>query len=210
MIKVAVADDHKILREGIIKIINDSTVATVVSEADSVAAVKRLLEKEAGIEVLLCDINFQDGDGYEVLDYCKKYNKKVRVILLSIHDQSAYATKAIEAGALGYLTKDASKEEVISAIQSAVAGKKFLSQSIMSNIVENMNNPTKSHDFFTKVLSKRELEVLELVVAGNGTNEIANKLFISDKTAANYRISILQKCGVKNVVQLIKLYMEHS
>lgn len=210
MIKVAVADDHKILREGIIKIINESGVAEVVFEAASVKEVKRLLEKESEIEVLLCDINFPDGDGYEVLEYCKKYNKKVKVILLSIHDQSPYATKAIDAGAMGYLTKDASKEELNSAIQSAVAGKKFLSQSIMSDIVENMNNPQKSHDFFTRVLSKRELEVLELIVNGYDTSEIAQKLFISDKTAANYRISILQKCEVKNVVQLIKLYMQHA
>ncbi len=210
MIKVAVADDHKILREGITKIINDSTVATVVAEADSVAEVKRILEKKNFIDVLVCDINFQDGDGYEVLDYCKKFNKKVKVILLSIHDQSPYATKAIEAGAMGYLTKDSSKEELLLAIQNAVVGKKFLSQSIMSNIVENLNKPRKDKSYFASLLSKRELEVLELVVAGLDTNEIAEKLFISDKTAANYRVSILQKCGAKNVVQLIKLYTKHS
>jgi len=210
MIKVAVADDHKILREGITKIINDSTVATVVAEADSVAEVKSILEKKNFIDVLVCDINFQDGDGYEVLDYCKKFNKKVKVILLSMHDQSPYAAKAMESGALGYLTKDSSKEELLSAIQNAVVGKKYLSQSIMSNIVENLNKPRRDKNYFASLLSKRELEVLELVVEGLDTDEIAEKLFISDKTAANYRVSILQKCGVKNVVQLIRLYTKHS
>jgi len=210
MIRVAVADDHKILREGITKIINDSTTVRVVAEADSVAEVKSILEKENFIDVLVCDINFQDGDGYEVLDFCKKFNKKAKVILLSIHDQSPYATKAIEAGAMGYLTKDSSKEELLSAIQNAAVGKKFLSQSIMSNIVENLNKPRRDKNYFASLLSKRELEVLELVVAGLDTDEIAEKLFISDKTAANYRVSILQKCGVKNVVQLIKLYTKHS
>jgi two-component system, NarL family, invasion response regulator UvrY len=210
MIKVAVADDHKILREGVIKIINESSIATVVAEADSVAEVKRLLENRPEIEVLMCDISFRDGSGYEVLEYCKKYNKRVKVILLSIYDQSPYATKAIEGGAVGYLTKDSSKEELLSAIENAASGKKYLSQSIMSDLVDNLNNPKKSHDFFSKVLSRREMEVLELVVAGLDTNEIADKLFISEKTVANYRLSILEKCGVKNIVHLIKLYMDHT
>jgi DNA-binding NarL/FixJ family response regulator len=73
-----------------------------------------------------------------------------------------------------------------------------------------MNKPREGHDFFRKVLSKREPEVLELIIEGLDTDEIAGKLFISEKTAANYRNSILQKCDVKNVVQLIKLYLQHA
>ncbi|XOV93415.1 MAG: response regulator [Bacteroidota bacterium] len=207
MIKLAVVDDHKILREGIVKIIEDSSIATVIAESDSVSGIKKLLDNNSDIEVLLCDLNLQDGNGFEVLEYCNRFNKKVKVILLSIFDQSDYATKAINSGALGYLTKDSSSEEVISAIKNAVEGKKYLSQRIMSDLIENINNPGKKYDHFKKILSKRELDVLELIVAGDDTKEIAEKLFISEKTAANYRISIQQKCGVKNIVQLIKLYM---
>jgi DNA-binding NarL/FixJ family response regulator len=76
--------------------------------------------------------------------------------------------------------------------------------------VENMNKPREGHGFFKRVLSKRELEVLDLIVEGLDTKDIADKLFISEKTAANYRISIQQKCDVKNVVQLIKLYLQHA
>jgi DNA-binding NarL/FixJ family response regulator len=210
MIKIALADDHGILREGMASILQASGKVVVVAEAATVAEAKTLLEQHPEVEILLCDINFPDGDGYEVLEYAKKYNKAVRIIFLTMHDKSSFATKAIEAGAMGYLTKDAAKEELLAAITAVSSGKKYFGQNIMSNIVENMNKPREGHDFFRKVLSKRELEVLELIIEGLDTDEIAGKLFISEKTAANYRNSILQKCDVKNVVQLIKLYLQHA
>lgn len=211
MINIAVADDHNILREGVVNIIKESGKVNVVGEADSIAAVKSLLDdRSLSFDILLCDINFPDGDGYEVLDYINTYNKGVKVIFLTMHDKSSFATKAIEAGAKGYLTKDTSQEEVVAAILAVSKGNKYFSQNIMANIVENINKPKEDHDFFKKVLSKREYEVLELIIEGMDTNEIADKLFISEKTVANYRISILQKCDVKNIVQLIKLYMEKA
>jgi len=210
MIQLAVADDHEMLREGMVGILKSTGLINIVAEASSVQETKRMLDAHTQIEILLCDINFPDGDGFEVLDYIKQFNKKVKLIFLTMHDKSSFATKAIESGALGYVTKDAGKEELLAALLAVSAGKKYFSQSIMSNIVENMNKPRDGHDFFKKVLSKRELEVLDLIVEGLDTNEIAEKLFISEKTAANYRISILQKCEVKNVVQLIKLYLQRS
>lgn len=210
MIKIVVADDHAMLREGMVSILQASGKVEVMAEAGSVQEAKNMLEKYPEAEILLCDINFPDGDGYEVLDYSKRYNKAVKIIFLTMHDKSSYATKAIEAGAMGYLTKDAAKEELLTALVTVRSGKKYFGQNIMSNIVENINKPREGHDFFRKVLSRRELEVLELIVEGLDTNEIADKLFISEKTAANYRISILQKCDVKNVVQLIKLYLQHA
>jgi len=210
MIQLAVADDHQMLREGMVGILKSTGLINIIAEASSVQETKRMLDTHAQIEILLCDINFPDGDGFEVLDYIKQFNKKVKLIFLTMHDKSSFATKAIESGALGYVTKDAGKEELLAALLAVSAGKKYFSQSIMSNIVENMNKPKDGHDFFKKVLSKRELEVLDLIIEGLDTHEIADKLFISEKTAANYRISILQKCEVKNVVQLIKLYMQRS
>ncbi|RAW00527.1 response regulator transcription factor [Pseudochryseolinea flava] len=210
MIKILVADDHSLLREGVVNMLQLSGKCTVLAEAGTVAETKTMLDKHTDAEILLCDINFPDGDGFEVLEYCKTYNKSIKVVLLTMHDKSSYATKAIDAGAKGYLTKDTPKEELIAGIVSVSQGKKYIGQNIMSNIVENMNKPKVGHDFFKQVLSKRELEVLELIVEGHDTDEIAAKLFISEKTAANYRVSILQKCDVKNVVQLIKLYLQHA
>lgn len=209
MIKLALADDHNILREGIASVLKESGQVEIVKDVGSVKEVKILLDRHPEIEILLCDINFPDGDGYEVLAYIKKYNMATKVIMLTMHDKSSYATKALEAGALGYLTKDTAKDELISAILSVKNGNKYFGQRIMNNIVENMNKPQENHDFFKKVLSKRELEVLELIVEGLDTNEIANKLFISEKTVANYRNSILQKCDIKNIVQLIKFYLQN-
>jgi DNA-binding NarL/FixJ family response regulator len=182
----------------------------VLAQSGTVAETKVTLDKYGDADILLCDINFPDGDGFDVLAYCKAYNKPVKVIFLTMHDKSSYATKAMEAGAKGYLTKDTPKEELIAGIASVYHGKKYIGQDVMSNIVDNMNKPKVGHDFFKKVLSKRELEVLELIVEGQDTDEIAAKLFISEKTAANYRVSILQKSDVKNVVQLIKLYLQHA
>lgn len=209
MIKLALADDHNILREGIASVLKESGQVEIIKDVGSVKEAKILLDRHPEIEILLCDINFPDGDGYEVLAYIKKYNMATKVIMLTMHDKSSYATKALEAGALGYLTKDTAKYELISAILSVKNGNKYFGQRIMNNIVENMNKPQENHDFFKKVLSKRELEVLELIVEGLDTNEIANKLFISEKTVANYRNSILQKCDIKNIVQLIKFYLQN-
>ena len=209
MIKLALADDHNILREGIASVLKESGQVEIIKDVGSVKEAKILLDRHPEIEILLCDINFPDGDGYEVLAYIKKYNMATKVIMLTMHDKSSYATKALEAGALGYLTKDTAKDELISAILSVKNGNKYFGQRIMNNIVENMNKPQENHDFFKKVLSKRELEVLELIVEGLDTNEIANKLFISEKTVANYRNSILQKCDIKNIVQLIKFYLQN-
>lgn len=210
MIKMLVADDHSLLREGVVNMLQLSGKCNVLAEAGSIAETKAMLDKYADADILLCDINFPDGDGYEILEYCRTYNRTVKVIFLTMHDKSSYATKAIDTGAKGYLTKDTPKDELVSGIIAVSQGKKYIGQSIMSNIVENMNKPKVGHDFFKQVLSKRELEVLDLIIEGQDTNEIAAKLFISEKTAANYRLSILQKCEVKNVVQLIKLYLQYA
>lgn len=210
MINVALADDHNILREGIANILQDTTEVKVVANVGSIEETKQLLDKHPEIEILVCDINFPDGNGYEVLEYIKRYNKKTKVIFLTMHDRSSFATKAIDEGAMGYLTKDAVKEELLAAIVSARNGKKYFGQNIMNSIVENINKPNLTQEFFKKVLSKRELEVLDLIIEGLDTKEISEKLFISEKTAANYRNIIMQKCNVKNVVQLIKLYLQHA
>lgn len=210
MIKVAIADDHNILREGIVGILRQSEEIQVIADVSTVKESKLLLDKHPEIEVLLCDINFPDGDGYEVLSYIKKFNKSAKVIFLTMHDKSSFATKAIEEGAMGYLTKDTLRHELLNAIKAVQAGKKYFGQEIMQSIVQNINKPQENHDFFRKVLSKRELEVLDLIMEGLDTKEMAEKLFISEKTAANYRNSILQKCNVKNIVQLIKLYLQHA
>lgn len=209
MIKIAVSDDHNLLREGIVTILNSTDTVSVVAEAATVSDTKLLLDRHPEIGILLCDINFPDGDGFEVLQYVKEYNKAVKVIFLSMHDKLSYATRAIDSGASGYLTKGVQKEELLTALKSVANGNKYIGQDIMNNFVEHMQKPDEDSNFFQKILSKRELEVLELIVAGLDTKEIAGKLFISEKTAANYRIAIMQKAGVKNIVQLIKLYLQH-
>src|SRR5690606_7859877 len=152
----------------------------IVAEAGTVADTKALLDKYPDISILLCDINFPDGDGFEVLQYVNDYNKSTKVIFLSMHDKSSYATRAIDAGASGYLTKEVQKEELLTALISVSNGRKYIGQDIMNDIVENIHRPVEDHSFFQKILSKRELEVLELIVAGVDTKEIADRLFISE------------------------------
>lgn len=210
MIKIAVADDHSLFREGIVNMLQASGNVMVLAEAATLQETRNVLDTHPDIDVLLCDINFPDGDGFEILQFIKTFNKAAKVLFLSMHDKSSYATKAIDCGAYGYLTKDTAREELISGLLAVASGKKYLGQNIMASIVENMNKPREDHNFFKNVLSKRELEVLEMIIEGLDTNEIADKLFISEKTAANYRVSIMRKCDVKNVVQLIKLYLQHA
>ncbi|MEQ9441749.1 MAG: response regulator transcription factor [Cyclobacteriaceae bacterium] len=207
--KIGLVDDHTILREGVIKILNEAGNVEVIHHVGSMKESHLMLDKYPAMDILLCDINLPDGNGYEILSYIKEYNYKPKVIFLTMHDKSSMATKAIELGAMGYLTKDAVKAELLNAIETVSVGKKYFGHNIMQNIVENMNKPQEGKEYFKKILSKREYQVLDLIVEGQDTKEIADQLHISEKTASNYRISIMQKCNVKNLVQLLKLYLRY-
>ena len=139
-----------------------------------------------------------DGDGYEVLEYAKRFNKAVKLIFLTMHDKSSFATKAIEAGAMGYLLKDVPAERLIETVRRVHAGEVFIQPEIASRALREMMRPTTTT---MESLSEREREVLVLLAQGASNKHMAEKLFITEGTVKNHVSNILAKLQAENRTQ---------
>jgi DNA-binding NarL/FixJ family response regulator len=210
-IKIIVADDHAILKEGIAKLLDEYEDILVVGQATDGAQTIHLVEHHQP-HVLVSDINMGKLNGYEVLQEIKTKNLATKVLFLTMHDKPDNIFKAMEMGASGYLTKDTIKEELIQAIRTINQGRVYFGQSIMKIIVDNRSQPGKEErvsDKFKNLLSAREIEILSLVSEGLSSKQISEKLFISERTVANHRLNIMNKCGVSNTVELVKMYLNY-
>jgi DNA-binding NarL/FixJ family response regulator len=210
-IKVIIADDHAILKEGVSKLLSEYEDILVVGEATEGQQTLALVEHHQP-HVLVTDINMNGLNGYEILQQIRKKNISTKVLFLTMHDKPENIFKAMEMGASGYLTKDTIKEELIQAIRSINQGKFYFGQSIMKIIVDNRSTQgkeAKPENTFKDLLSPREFEILTLVSEGLSSKQISERLFISERTVANHRLNIMNKCGVSNTVELVKLYLNH-
>ncbi|MEM1122310.1 MAG: response regulator transcription factor [Bacteroidota bacterium] len=204
MIKILVADDHKVFREGIISILEEVEDITVIAEAgDGREVLDRL--KEAQPDVILMDITMGDTSGIDTTKLVKKDYPQIKVLALSMHSESSYIVKMLEVGASGYLLKDAGKEEMETAIRVVAKGNTYYSQQVSSIIVQHLTNPNKMKEDKSNVpLTKREKEVLKLIADEYSNPEIAEKLFISIRTVDTHRRNLLEKLQVKNTAGLVK------
>lgn len=204
MITVLVADDHKVFRDGVISILEDLEDIKVVAEASDGREVLARL-KEVQPRVVLMDITMGEASGIDATKLLKKDYPNVKVLALSMHAESGYIIKMLEAGASGYLLKDAGKEEMIRAIRTVDEGNTYYSQRVSSAILEHLANPAKSQKEKTAAsLTRREMEVLRLIAEEYSNPEIAEKLFISIRTVDTHRRNLLEKLGVKNTAGLVK------
>lgn len=204
MITILVADDHKVFRDGVISILEDLEDVKVVAEASDGREVLARL-KEVQPRVVLMDITMGEASGIDATKLLKKDYPNVKVLALSMHAESGYIIKMLEAGASGYLLKDAGKEEMIRAIRTVDEGNTYYSQRVSSAILEHLANPAKSQKEKTAAsLTRREMEILRLITEEYSNPEIAEKLFISIRTVDTHRRNLLEKLGVKNTAGLVK------
>lgn len=211
-IKIIVADDHAILKEGITKLLYEYKDVLVVGEATDGAQTLSLVEHYQP-HILVLDINMRELNGYEVLQEIQRKKLPTKVLFLTMYDKPENIFKAMEMGAFGYLTKDTITEELIQAIRTINQGKFYFGQSIMKIIVDNRSlqgNQDRLNNKFKDLLSVREFEILSLVSEGLSSKQISEKLFISERTVANHRLNIMNKCGVSNTVELVKMYIQHT
>ena len=204
MIKVLIADDHKVFREGVASLLNDIPDIEVVGQA---ADGREVLEKisRTSPDVILMDIAMGETGGIETTRLVKQKNPGIKVLVLSMHSESLYIIKMLEAGASGYLLKDAGSAEMVTAIRAVEAGDTYYSRQVSDVLIEHFTRGARPKSSREKVpLTRRELEILQLIAEEYSNAEIAEKLFISIRTVDTHRRNLLEKLGLKNTAGLVK------
>ena len=199
-IKVIIADDHELFRNGLkellIKQDDINVVATVGDGEQFMEVVKEIKD----INIVLLDITMPNMDGFQVLKALKNLNASIKPIIISMHNDGNYIAKCAKSGAYGYLLKNADEDELVKAIRMVNKGQKYFNAEIAEKMINFMSEQKVSEN----ILSKKEKEVLNLISEGHTTKEIAAKLFVSTRTIETHRANILKKLEVKNTAELIK------
>lgn len=201
MIKILIADDHAVVREGLKQIISEVSDMVVAGEAkNGLEAIKKASENV--YDVVLLDIAMPGKNGLDVLKKLKSKNPKLPVLMLSVHPEEQYAIRAFRAGASGYLTKESAPEELVRAIRRISMGGKYLSASLAEKLVieleENEQKPCH------KLLSDREFQVMCMFASGKTTKEIAEELSLSIQTVSTYKSRILYKMKMNTIADVIR------
>ncbi|WP_242083634.1 response regulator [Aestuariivivens sediminis] len=199
-IRLIIADDHELFRNGLKELLKNHNDVEVVNCASDGVELLEFIKTDNNIDIILLDITMPNMDGFEVLKRLKHLNNTIKPIVISMHDAGNYIAKCAKKGAYGYLLKNTDQEELLKAVRMVSKGKKYFNQKISEKMINFMSEHTVSND----MLSKKELEVLELISKGLTTKEIAAKLYVSSRTIETHRANILKKLNVKNTAELIK------
>lgn len=206
MIHVLVVDDHPVVRKGLAQIIGAEPSMKVVGEASNAGAVLDLLDKEI-VHVVCLDVNLPGKSGVELLPEIKGRFPRLPVLILSQYPERQMAVRAIQAGAAGYLTKDAAPEELVNAIKRLSEGKRYVTAEGAELLAEKVGNPIgKPHES----LSNRELRVFTMIASGQQVGSIADTLNLSPKTVSTYRTRVLEKLGLRSTGELIRYALENG
>jgi len=200
VIKVLIADDHNVVRQGLKNIIDQQSDMKVSGEA---ASAHELLEKvrKQPWDVVILDVTMPGKSGLDALKELKIEKPKLPVLILSMHPEDQYATRVLKAGASGYMTKETAGEELVQAIRKVVNGGKYISPSLAEKLAFHLEAPTDKDPH--EMLSDREYQVLCMIASGKTVNEIGKMLSLSVKTVSTYRARILEKMNLKNNAALI-------
>ena len=191
MIRVLIADDHPVVRDGLRGIFADDPDFLVVGEAGNGAEAVARVERE-GADVVLMDLRMPQMSGVEAIRRLRRTAPAARVLVLTTYDTDSDVLPAIEAGATGYLLKDAPREELIRAVRAAFAGEAVLSPAVASRLMGQVRKPAPEK------LSQRELDVLTLIAGGATNREAAARLFVSEATIKTHLLHVYEKLGVRD------------
>lgn len=202
--RVILADDHRILREGLRSLVSGLPGVEVVAEAEDGRTTVELTRKLSP-HVVVMDVGMPDLNGIEATRQIVDITPQVKVIALSMHSDARYVSAMLQAGASGYLLKDSAFEELARALQTVTANRTYLSPGISHTLVEDYVRHLATGTLAEKpALSPREKEVLQLLAEGSSTKQIADRLGISPKTADTHRQQIMNKLGLRSVAELTK------
>lgn len=207
MIRIVVADDHAIVRKGLVQILSDTEHLRVVGEAENAVDAMRVVRQE-NPDVLLLDVAMPGKSGIEALKPLKQEFPRLKILVLSMYPEDQFGVRAIKAGALGYLNKASAPDRLIEAVERIAAGKRYITPELAELLAENVDSDgeTPAH----QLLSDREFQTLKLIASGKMLSEIAEILAISPKTVSVYRARLLEKMKLANNAELTHYAIKHG
>lgn len=212
-IRIVLADDHVLVRDGIKSLLEEQPDMEVVDEASDGKEAIKILEKNLP-DLLIVDIRMPEMNGIEVVKKIHENKWDVKTLVLSMHDSEEYVIKSVQAGADGYLLKGSSKDEFLKALHKVASGGKYFSGDISAILINNFSDgqpvkkEKKQEDPFN--LTKREKQILKLVLQGLSNKEIGKELDISKRTAEVHRFNLMKKLDVKNLIELTNKAREYE
>lgn len=199
MLRILIADDHDIVRKGLVKVLEEALQPIKIDEANNgQEAVSKVLKSEYGLVVL--DLKMPGKSGLDVLKEIKQDRPKLPVLILSMHPEEQFAVRAIRAGAAGYLTKETAGDELVLAVRKALKGERYISGSLAQILAGELGGDTGKP--IHEVLSDREYQVMLMLASGKPVGAIARELCLSVKTISSYRTNILLKTKMKNNAEI--------
>src|SRR5579859_714082 len=200
MLKVLIADDHAVVRQGLRRILTEIPELNVVGEAQDGQSALNLVRAEPW-DVLVLDMSMPGRSGLDILKDVRRERPETRVLVLSMHPEDQFAVRMLKAGASGYLTKETATDELVKAVRKVLTGGRYISAALAEKLAFDVNSDTDKplHD----KLSDREFQVLRQLAAGRTVQEIADELMLSPKTISTYRARVLEKLELKSNAELI-------
>jgi len=206
MIRVLLADDHKLVRDGLKGILGAASGIEVAGEAASGDEALALVRAQA-FDVALLDLSMPGLSGIDLIKRLRLERPALRILVLSMHGEQQYATRALKAGAAGYLTKDTAAEQLVSALRKVAAGGMAISEATAASLLASARGSDLP---LHSLLSDREFEVFRLLAAGRTPTEIAERLHLSVKTVSTHKARLQQKLNVASTAELVRYALEHD
>jgi DNA-binding NarL/FixJ family response regulator len=216
MIRLLIADDHRMVRNGIKALIKKADDIEVISECGSGEEVVEAIRSGLDPDVIAMDLSMPDMDGIQATERILELDPDARIVGLSMHNEEMFISKLLGAGAMGYILKDASEEDLIKGVRAIQEGATYFGEGVteimMSRYMKGKNGSQLRSPYLIKAedLTQREKEVLRLISEERTNAEIADKLFISKRTVDSHRKHLLEKTGAKNTAGLVRFAMDHD
>lgn len=206
MIRISIADDHAIVRGGLLQIMATTDDITVVREASSSSEVLAQAQQR-DFDVLVLDISLPGAGGLELIRQLSEERPDLPVLVLSMHNEGQIVQRALKSGAAGYVTKDSEPGVLLAGIRKVAAGGKFIDPALVDSVVFTPSDTTHHPK---SLLSEREFEILQLIVTGMALGDIADRLHLSPKTVSTHKMRLMQKLGVNNNADLVRYAIRHG
>ncbi|WP_412062642.1 response regulator [Rubrivirga sp. IMCC45206] len=207
MTRIVIADDHALVRRGLVELLTELDDVRVVAEADSGDALLTAV-RDHRVDVIVMDMSMPGPSGLDLVKSLKAEHPRVPILVLSAHPEDQYAVRVVRAGAMGYLTKESAEADLVEAVRRVASGKRYLTQALAASLLDALDlDPDQDPH---TALSDREYQVLRLIASGMTVGAIGEHLSLSVKTVSTYRSRLLQKMGMSNNAEITRYALENG